>query len=75
MKGKTAMTAQERTQASRKRKVEAGWQQVNVWLSPAARLALDESRKRLEWRGYKPTQNEIINQCIVGIHPLDNKDS
>lgn len=59
------MTTRERIQAHRDARVAAGWKQVNLWLTPEARVCLDEINQRLEIRGETKTQNEIILDCIL----------
>lgn len=65
MKGKKAMTPTERVQEFRKQRLNDGWKQVNVWLSPAAQLALSETEKRLKAKGVQKTQNEMILDAIL----------
>jgi hypothetical protein len=65
MKGKQALTGPERMQEVRKRKEEAGYRQINVWLSPEADLALSETRKRLESKGKKLNQSEVICEALM----------
>jgi hypothetical protein len=65
MKGKLAITPAERTRQVRITRQAKGWRQVNLWLSPAAQLALNEARTRLEAKGIKKTQNELILDGIL----------
>jgi hypothetical protein len=65
MKGKTATTAAERMRLSRESRQEKGWRQVNVWLSPAAELALMTTKARLKAKGIRKTQNELILDAIL----------
>jgi len=65
MKGKLAITPAERTRQVRINRQAKGWRQVNLWLSPAAQLALNEARTRLEAKGIKKTQNELILDGIL----------
>jgi hypothetical protein len=65
MKGKKAMTASERMQEVRAAKEAEGYKQVNIWLSPAAQLAMDETKARLKARGFSPTQSEIVCDALL----------
>ena len=65
MKGQTALTPGDRVKEFRKRRREEGWKQINVWLSPAAQLAISETRKRLTRKGISKTQNEMILDAIL----------
>lgn len=66
MKGKEAMTQAERMRIYREKLREEGYRQVAVWLSPAAQLAVSETKKRLKNRGISRTQSEIVNDALIG---------
>ena len=59
------MTAYERVVLSRKTRTDAGWREINLWLPPHAALALEEISQRLDFKGIKKTQNEIIVDAIM----------
>lgn len=65
MKGKKAMTASERMQEVRAAKEADGFKQFNIWLSPAAQLAMEQTKTRLESRGIKMTQSEIVCEALL----------
>lgn len=66
MKGNKPMTAAERMQEVRAAKEAEGYRQVNIWLSPAAQLAMQETKARLEARGFRKTQSEIVCDALLG---------
>lgn len=68
MKGKTALTAAERIRDHRKKRLNDGWKQVNVWLTPEALLSLQERQQRAEVRGEKRTQSEIICEALLRVN-------
>jgi len=65
MKGKKAITDVERNRQVRAKKVAEGQRQYNIWLTPAAQLALNETKDRLESRGVKKTYSEIVCDALT----------
>jgi hypothetical protein len=64
MKGFQPMTSTERVRKLRDERQEAGWKQINVWLSPTARKSLRALLKKSQARGRRTTMSEIINDAI-----------
>jgi hypothetical protein len=65
MKGKTSITAKERMAAFRKQRLEDGWKQVNIWLSPAAQMALNGTQIRMKNKKIKKTMSDIIEDALL----------
>ena len=65
MKGHEATTPAQRMRSSRESRQAKGWRQVNIWLSPAAELALMTTKSRLEAKGIKKSQNDLILDAIL----------
>ena len=66
MKGNKPMTAPERMREVRAAKESEGQKQVNIWLTPAAQLAMEATKSRLEARGIRKTQSEIVCDALIG---------
>ena len=65
MKGKEAITGAERVRNYRAERVASGGKQVNIWLTPEALLALDETKSRLAEAGHKKSQSDIVCDALL----------
>lgn len=65
MKATKPLTPRQRNVNSRESRQEAGYKQINVWLTPAAALALQQTLERAQRRGKALNQTQVINDLLT----------
>jgi len=59
------LTPKERMKKYREKRQKDGWRQVNVWLTPDARLCVDEIMARYEAKGITKSVSEIVCDALL----------